>query len=67
MKIIFTENYLDDKAENSDEEVREQFTAKRQYDVKDSFGNMLLKSKKAIRPDAKVAERVKKTTNFKDN
>ena len=43
MDIIFKENYLDDKAENSEEGVREVFTAGRKYTVLHSFGKKIIK------------------------
>ena len=43
MDIIFKENYFDDKAENSEEGVKEMFTAGRTYTVLSSFGKKMVK------------------------
>ncbi len=43
MDIIFKENYLDDKAENSKEGAREVFTAGKEYTVLHSFGKKMVK------------------------
>ena len=64
MQIIYNEAYLDDKAENSDEGVREQFTGKREYTVSESFGRKMVESKKAIKAGARVEDRVKKNNKL---
>ncbi len=60
MRIVFTENYHDKDAENSDDGSMEVFTANREYPVKDSFGKSMIKSKKAFNATDLVTETFKK-------
>lgn len=46
MKIIFKENYCDEKEENQ-KGVKETFTAGREYKVSEEFGEKMVKKHKA--------------------